>query len=273
MKITVLTENTAISSDFASIHGLSLFIETEKHRLLFDLGPDETLLKNAQTAGIDLASIDTVIISHGHYDHGGALAAFLAINSLAKIYLQFSAFDRYFYKGADSNRYIGLDVQLKTNEQIVFAGMHVIIDEELQLFSGVTERKFYSPINQVLYMDTDNGLVLDPFAHEQNLIITENNKHYLIAGCAHNGIVNIIEKAEQLTDAPIDHALAGFHLYNQVEKTTADKELIAGIANALTQHQTHYFTGHCTGPQAYTLLKKDMGDQIDSISAGMSFEI
>ena len=71
MLITALVENTA-KSELKTKHGLSLHIETKKHKLLFDLGPDHTLFNNASLRGIDLTKVDTVILSHGHYDHGGA---------------------------------------------------------------------------------------------------------------------------------------------------------------------------------------------------------
>lgn len=75
MKITALVENVS-TSDLKAKHGLSLYVETKKHNLLFDLGPDQTLFKNAKKRNIDLKKVDSVIISHGHVDHGGAMKNF-----------------------------------------------------------------------------------------------------------------------------------------------------------------------------------------------------
>lgn len=76
MIIKVLVENTAISEEYGKIHGLCLYIETEKHKILFDLGPDKLFLENAEKMGVKIEEIDTVVISHGHYDHGaGAVFA------------------------------------------------------------------------------------------------------------------------------------------------------------------------------------------------------
>ena len=97
MTITALVENTA-KGDLKAVHGLSLYVETPGHRLLFDLGPDGTLLKNAGRLGIDLGRVDTVVISHGHYDHGGALAAFLEVNHTARVYVQRRAFAPHYSK-------------------------------------------------------------------------------------------------------------------------------------------------------------------------------
>lgn len=91
MKITALVENES-SCELKAKHGLSLYIETKHHRILFDLGPNQTLFQNAKKKKIDLTTVDIVIISHGHTDHGGALRKFLNINKKARIYIQKDAF-------------------------------------------------------------------------------------------------------------------------------------------------------------------------------------
>ena len=77
MKITVLVENATPSSRLAACHGLSLLVETAGRRILFDVGPDATLLANARALDVDIACVDAVVISHGHADHGGGLGAYL----------------------------------------------------------------------------------------------------------------------------------------------------------------------------------------------------
>ena len=273
MKVTVLVENTACSPAFIGIHGLSMHVETKRHRLLVDLGPDETLLKNALAAGIDLSLVDTVVISHGHYDHGGALRAFLAVNQNARIYIQQSAFDRFYAKGPNGEKPIGLDETLRDHPQIILTGDRFLIDDELQLFSGVIGRKFESRMNQVLYMESAGERVPDQFAHEQNLIVTEGGRYFLFGGCAHNGIVNILEIAEQIVQGPIDTAIAGFHLHNPTAGIDETPDLIAGIASELARRQTRFLTGHCTGLGPFSLLKEHLGDQVSAITAGLAVEL
>ena len=88
MRIAALMENTAVSEEFVCSHGLSLYIETRGHRILFDMGQDGRFLENAKKLGIDIAGVDLAILSHGHYDHGGGLRAFLETNSQALIHIQ-----------------------------------------------------------------------------------------------------------------------------------------------------------------------------------------
>ena len=88
MKIVNLIENTEGHSGCVAAHGLSFYVETEKHKLLLDLGPSEETIKNAERSGIDLPAVDTVILSHGHYDHSGGIIPFTKINDKALIYMQ-----------------------------------------------------------------------------------------------------------------------------------------------------------------------------------------
>ena len=192
MKITALVENKSNCS-LTPVHGLSLYVETEKHKLLFDLGPDNTLLKNAEKQGVDLGQVDTVIISHGHFDHGGALAAFLDVNHTAKIYVQRRAFEKHYSKSLGFIKVpIGLDRKLMEHPQVVLVDGEYRIDEELLLFTVADTKKFHSTANDTLY--DENGP--DQFAHEQDLMVF-GEKNALIMGCGHCGVVNILERAKE----------------------------------------------------------------------------
>ncbi|MBS5112237.1 MAG: MBL fold metallo-hydrolase [Coprobacillus cateniformis] len=76
MLLKTLVENTSISSSFQHKHGICFYIEVENHKMLFDLGPNDLFIENAKKMNVDLKQIDTVIISHGHVDHAGALQSF-----------------------------------------------------------------------------------------------------------------------------------------------------------------------------------------------------
>ena len=91
MRIINLMEDTPGVTGLYYEHGLSFYIETEKHKILLDTGASSAFIENARHLGIDLKKVDVVVLSHGHYDHAGGILAFAKLNSTAKIYMQRTA--------------------------------------------------------------------------------------------------------------------------------------------------------------------------------------
>jgi 7,8-dihydropterin-6-yl-methyl-4-(beta-D-ribofuranosyl)aminobenzene 5'-phosphate synthase len=268
MIIKTLVENTSISEEFTSEHGLCLYIETKKHKLMFDLGASALFVKNAKKMDVDLAAVDVVILSHGHYDHGGGLRAFLHENSKAKIYLNQKAFDKHYSFRSGGKAYIGLDEELALNDRLIFVGDHLAIDEELLLFSNVKGNKLTSSGNKDLFMESGSSLVEDDFSHEQNLIIIEDGNTVLLAGCAHNGIVNIIDHLNTVKNCSPSHVIGGFHLYSRPRGKYEDTILINQIGEYLSNTGSKYYTCHCTGIEPYKILKDTMKEQITYLATG-----
>ena len=96
MKLSVLMENTARSSEFFREHGLSLFVETENRRILFDMGQTDRFAENAARMHVPLETAELAVLSHGHYDHGGGLKRFLQLNRYAPVYVSPYAFEPHF---------------------------------------------------------------------------------------------------------------------------------------------------------------------------------
>ena len=158
MRVINLTENTPGAEGCGYEHGLCFYIETEHHRLLMDTGQTDLFARNAEQLGIDLTLVDTVVISHGHYDHGGGLLHFAKINPDAKIYIRASAFGPYYsIDSSGRSHYIGLAEGIRDLPGLVIIeddsegspdgssggggkekepGIYRI-DEELSLFSGI----------------------------------------------------------------------------------------------------------------------------------------
>jgi 7,8-dihydropterin-6-yl-methyl-4-(beta-D-ribofuranosyl)aminobenzene 5'-phosphate synthase len=267
--IKVLTENTAASKDFGCEHGLSLYVETKRHHLLFDTGASSLFAENAAKLKVDIPEIDIAILSHGHYDHGGGLKTFLEQNSRAKVYAHERVFEpHYAHRPDGTNAYIGLDSTLLPNERFVFCGATRKIDEELELFSEVREETPIPSGNADLYRKIGNTFLQDDFAHEQNLVIRQNGKALLIAGCAHRGILNIVRQFKEDNGRFPDVVIGGFHLYSRGSGKNEAPEAVDTLARELQKTGTQYYTCHCTGEEAYHRLKAIMGDQIGYLSAG-----
>ena len=274
VRIVTLMENTARDDTLCRGHGLSLYIETPKHKILFDMGPDgESLLKNANMLGVDLTAVDIAVLSHGHYDHGGGLAAFLQVNDIAPVYIREDAFEGYFHVEGDEVRYIGLDENLKSSGRIVFTGESLRIDEELLLYADVPSDFDVSASSALLRRRTPLGFQPDGFTHEQNLLITAPGRAVLVSGCAHRGIVNILNAARERLGRMPDATFGGFHLFQLEAGSPASDRVLELTAQALLPGTTVYHTGHCTGEYAFEKLKTVLGERLRSISGGAVHEI
>jgi 7,8-dihydropterin-6-yl-methyl-4-(beta-D-ribofuranosyl)aminobenzene 5'-phosphate synthase len=268
MHIVTLMENTPGAPGCAYEHGLSFYAETAHHKILLDTGASDAFMKNAELLGIDLSQVDTVILSHGHYDHSGGIIPFSGINSSAVIYMQKNAPGDFYSQSGDEYRYIGIDREISKLSQVRFIDGDHVIDDELSLFvieRRVTEVPF---TNMRLKVKTSAGYARDAFSHEQALVVTDGGKNILLSGCAHNGIINILEEYRRKYGAEPDAAISGFHLAKKGEYSEKELEEIADIAQKLKKHHTKFYTCHCTGLDAYDTMKGIMGEQLEYVHTG-----
>ena len=273
MKIVSLMEDTPGGNGCLFEHGFSLYVETKSHRILADTGASCRFLENAKRLGIDLAKVDTVILSHGHYDHSGGILAFAGKNPNARIYIRENAFEDFYHVKDHGRRYIGIDKEIKKLEQVVIAGSDLRIDEELFLFTNVTGRRMWPEGNRELKVVKNGEQLQDDFSHEQYLIIQSEGKEILISGCAHNGILNILERYWNLRGRMPDALISGFHMAKKSAYTMEEEELIRKTALELKAYPIQYYTGHCTGEAAYQLMQGILGSQIEYIRCGGRIEL
>lgn len=266
MKIITLMENTCGSEKFLFEHGLSLYIETEKHKLLMDTGSSDGFLKNAEKLGIDLRDVDAVFLSHGHYDHSGGILAFSNVNPSAPIYMQKLAGGDYYH----GERYIGIDKKILTLPQVRLLRGNLVLDEELSLFTDITGRRCYPQSNFVLTKKEGEKEEQDSFAHEQCLVIREGDERVLISGCAHNGILNILDKYRELYQELPTRVVSGFHMMKKTPYTEEETETILENARELAGYDTVFYTGHCTGEEAFALMKPVMGEKLVRLRSGLT---
>ncbi|WP_295581819.1 helix-turn-helix domain-containing protein [uncultured Oscillibacter sp.] len=275
VRVTALLENTACRPGLAAAHGLSLYIQTPLHNILFDMGPDEAFLANAQALGVDLEAVDVAVLSHGHYDHGGGLAAFCRLNTRAAVYLHRAAFGAYYaVEDGGEPAYIGLPLELAAyRDRFRLTGGETVIDRELTLFSDPPRVFDALDASAALREKMGEDFRPDGFAHEQNLLIRAAGKTVLIAGCAHRGIVNILRGAEDRLGRRPDAAVGGFHLFQLAEGDPEADALIDRTGQALLPGATVYYTGHCTGEYAYRRLRGILGERLCRLSGGGVVEI
>ena len=265
MKLITLVENTCGNTACIAEHGLSIYIETENHKLLLDTGQSDAAVKNASVLGIDLSEVDTVILSHGHYDHSGGILPFSKLNKTARIIMQSTAAQPHF----NGERYIGIDKAILDLPNVELINGDMRLDDELFLFSHITGRRCYPLGNRRLLRDKGGRKVPDDFVHEQYLVITQGDTHILLSGCAHNGILNILDRYIELFGDYPDYVITGFHMMKRDgEHTEEEKADIVQTAKELSQINTVFYSGHCTGIPAFEMMKEIMGDKLIALHSG-----
>ena len=256
MKIVTLMENTTLDPNLTAEHGLSLYIETQGVKILFDAGETGAFADNAEKLGVDLSQVDFAVLSHGHKDHSGGLLRFLELNDHAPIYVSSYVYDGQHNANGD---YIGPDPALQsrfhTYEETVYPAPGVTLECPKEAFGRI-------PLDTAGLQRTEKGqLIPEDFRHEQYMQIREGEKRILFSGCSHRGVINIAEKYRP------DILIGGFH-YMKREPDSLTPE-----TQALLTLPTQYYTGHCTGEEQYAFLKTKMADRLHYLPTGGILEI
>ena len=273
MRVTVLMENSTPSSRLAARHGLSLWLELDDgRRVLFDMGPNDGFLANARSLGVDVTEADLAVVSHGHYDHGGGLGAFLAACGDAgrdvPVYVREHAFDEHVSGTPERHHAIGLDPALATDPRVRPTGERCDLGGGLALFSTARRAHPTARSNGRLMERRDGALVPDRFLHEQSLLVREGDRLALVSGCSHGGVLNLMDAAEGLAGAPLTSVVAGFHLMDPSGGTVEDEGLTRSLARELAARPARYLTCHCTGTDAFALLRDELGGRVSYLHVG-----
>ena len=259
MKWTVLSDNRTNNEQLETEHGLSILLETEKHRILLDTGASDVFILNAELLGIDLSDVDYVFISHGHSDHAGGLRSFMEYNQKAQVIVSPDAMSGKFFSKRGNLHSITAELHDIEKDRLILINKNYKIAEGIHAFAHVPQIHPMPKGNQNLYVQDANGqLVHDDFRHELALYADG----LLFTGCAHSGLENILAACPY----PVHSVVGGFHLLDGMES----EEELATLAQRLKAHypETLFYTSHCTGNNVFKVMKDIMGEKLQSFSAG-----
>jgi 7,8-dihydropterin-6-yl-methyl-4-(beta-D-ribofuranosyl)aminobenzene 5'-phosphate synthase len=280
MRIRTLAENTMADTTMPikPEHGISLLIEHGDKTILFDTGASGLFAKNASLMNIDLSKVDFVIISHAHFDHAGGLQTFLEANRTAPILLSSRCRQACYARILFFHKYIGIDASLFADK----ADRFEFFDETLEAAPGIylihnTVNEEHKPSGNNMLLVKENGIYKrDPFDHELILVIDDVDGAVIFTGCSHNGILNMLASVfREFPGKKIKSVIGGFHLMNPLTKKLSEQhETVAAIGTKLKSLPVgRIYSGHCTGPEAFRILKDELGDRIDEFKTGMVLSI
>lgn len=273
MTITVLVENTAVSEELGAEHGLSILIQMPEAVILFDAGCGGLFVENAKKLGLELAEVTHLILSHGHYDHGGGLPAFLEANSRARIFLREEALGATCAVRENGDvDYIGLPEAIKGHPRLTITHNGMRIAPGITLYSDIQAREPIPATNRGLMMRQGDEMLPDTFSHEQIAEIRNGGKTLLLTGCSHHGISNILRHYQDETKRAPDMIIGGFHLHSHRFGRAEDAEIDRTV-EVLAQTGAVAYTCHCTGLPAYEALKEKLGERLNYLSGGQTINL
>lgn len=274
-KITVLSENSVVKPmGLIGEHGFSVLVERGDTRILFDTGQGYALIHNSRILGVDLGSIDTVVLSHGHYDHTGGLAELLKGSRHKKIFAHPGIFVSRFLEGADGSREpIGMPFTRAYLEglgaEFVLSETSQVVAEGITTTGEVLRETDFEKGDTTLYLCEEHGGGPDPHDDDLSLVVEGESGLLVLLGCAHAGVVNILRHVQgQNPDKPIKAVVGGTHLgFSGEEQMAGTVEAMAGLGVEKVG------ASHCTGLAGSARLREALGDSFFFAGVGSVLEV
>ena len=266
-KLTIVVENTALDGRLAAEHGLSVHISTGEGDYLLDAAATpEAVAANADALDLDLSALAGVVISHGHPDHTGGLAAALAARPGIEVFAHRRAFDRRWSdRPGKPRRQIGWDTG---RADITAAGaVFKAVDPPARLPGGLvlaSPAAGPQPALDHFAAETPDGPAEDTFPDELFVMAPGQAGWVVVTGCCHRGLPHTLSAASRLSEGrPIRAVLGGLHL-GQAPRA----ELEAAVAAIRAAGVSEVHPCHCTGALGTDWLREHLGDAVRPIGGG-----
>lgn len=262
MKLMILVDNnTYIDKYYYGEPAVSYYIEDGDERILFDTGYSDVLLMNAQKMGIDLSALTHIVLSHGHNDHSNGLQILAEKVGISKVELV--AHSDCFLPKYDGDEYIGAPY---SGEEIAErCNYHpcrtpYAMTEKL-IFLGEIPRETDFEAKQPIGKQKEKGECKDDYVLDDSALVYKSKKGlFIITGCSHSGICNIIEYAKKVCEEErILGVLGGFHLFEDDERLEKTIEYLQGC------NMEHMYPCHCVS----LLARAKMMEKLPVVETGV----
>ena len=269
VKITILADNKA-EKNLDPEHGFSAWIEASGICILFDTGQGTALAGNALKLGIDLDGTDHLVLSHGHYDHGGGIVQVLRQAPESKVHLHPGAvIPRFVLDRQGRARAVGLSrdtvrflAGLPEN-RIHWTTGKELLSPDIGLTGSIPRLNPHEDTGGPFFTD-QKGNSRDFLPDDQAIWIEAPEGLAVITGCAHSGIINTLNHVMAITGkTKIWTVVGGFHLMN------ASHSRMEETLNQLRKISPDIIAPcHCTGEKALELIREEFNPGFMPCHAG-----
>ena len=269
MKLTVLADNnTIIDRYYLGEPALCFWIEEGKEKILFDTGYSDVFFINAQKLGIDLSGITSIVISHGHNDHTGGLKYLLSKLNLAgtKLIAHPGVFARRRHEGLDVGSPVTLEECRACGLEVILSERPVKITERLTFLGEIPRKNGFEGKEAIGELWMDKMWTPDMIRDDSALLYEGKDGPFVIAGCSHSGICNIVSRALEFTGSEqASGVIGGFHLMRQ-------DAVLKKTAAFLSEHvKGTLYPCHCVCLAAKIALSEN--GKVKEVGSGMTIEI
>jgi 7,8-dihydropterin-6-yl-methyl-4-(beta-D-ribofuranosyl)aminobenzene 5'-phosphate synthase len=272
--VTILVDNRA-EEPFISEHGFSVLLEIRGRKILFDTGQGGALFHNALQAEVSLSGLDALVLSHGHYDHGGNLGRIMALNPSIRFFAHPECLiPRWALQPGKPPRSIALSPEESSSikdlpsTQLHWCTEPAEIMPDVWLTGSIPRRSSFEDVGGPFYQD-EAGDTPDLIHDDMALWIAGESGLTVICGCCHSGVKNTIEYIASLSeDTPVKTLIGGLHLVN------ANNERLMSTVSFINETGIErVYPAHCTGETAMALLQEQLDAEVRTGTVGLQIKI
>jgi 7,8-dihydropterin-6-yl-methyl-4-(beta-D-ribofuranosyl)aminobenzene 5'-phosphate synthase len=274
-QLITLCENTAGKPGFVSEWGLSILIKTDDATILFDTGASNAAVRNADKLNINLQTVNTIVLSHGHADHTGGMRDVLERTHDVDVIAHPSIWEPKYTKRPYETHHAFIGIPFRRQLLELYGANFILSKEPYQIRENIWTsgeiplKTDFESIEPIFFVQSDDGYLPDSIPDDLALIIKMPAGLVIMLGCGHRGLINTIDHARNITGEHRVHTIVGgTHLFPKTEQQRA--KTIEALKSSGIQK---IGVSHCTGFEASRLLFEAFGDRFFLNNAGMICEI